>query len=73
MYRRTNWFPGPQRQGTLVFHGLSMNLPYGLNTHRIVPYLDVYRVDIKGFSDKTHQIIGHIENYKGILTVTQKA
>jgi pyruvate formate lyase activating enzyme len=39
----------------------------------ITPYLDVYRVDIKGFSEKTYMKIGHIENFKGILDITEKA
>jgi pyruvate formate lyase activating enzyme len=39
----------------------------------IAPSLDVYRVDIKGFSDKTYQKMGHIKNYSGILRVTEKA
>ncbi|MEW6162152.1 MAG: AmmeMemoRadiSam system radical SAM enzyme [Nitrospirota bacterium] len=39
----------------------------------IAPYLDVYRVDIKGFSDRTYQRIGHIEKFKGILEIAEKA
>lgn len=39
----------------------------------IAPFLDVYRVDLKGFSDKTYQKIGHIERFKGILEITKKA
>jgi pyruvate formate lyase activating enzyme len=39
----------------------------------ITPYLDVYRVDIKGFSEKTYMKIGHIENFKGILDIARKA
>jgi pyruvate formate lyase activating enzyme len=39
----------------------------------IAPYLDVYRVDLKGFSDKTYQKIGRVERFKGILEITKKA
>jgi pyruvate formate lyase activating enzyme len=39
----------------------------------IAPYLDVYRVDIKGFSDRTYQKIGHIDEFKGILEIAQRA
>lgn len=39
----------------------------------IAPFLDVYRVDIKGFSDRTYRRIGHIKNFRGILEITQKA
>lgn len=40
---------------------------------KIAPYLDVYRVDIKGFSDKTYAKIGHLEKFRGILDTTLKA
>lgn len=39
----------------------------------IAPFLDVYRVDIKGFSDNTYLRTGHIKGYKGILEMTKKA
>jgi pyruvate formate lyase activating enzyme len=39
----------------------------------IAPFLDVYRVDIKGFSDDTYLRTGHIKGYKGILDMTKKA
>jgi pyruvate formate lyase activating enzyme len=39
----------------------------------IAPYLDVYRVDIKGFSDETYRRTGHIKDYSGILKMTKKA
>jgi pyruvate formate lyase activating enzyme len=39
----------------------------------IAPCLDVYRVDIKGFSEKTYQRIGHIRDYRKILETTKKA
>ena len=39
----------------------------------IAPFLDVYRVDIKGFSEKTYQRISHIKDYKKILETTKKA
>jgi pyruvate formate lyase activating enzyme len=39
----------------------------------IAPFLDVYRVDIKGLSDKTYKRIGHIEGFKGILEIAKKA
>jgi pyruvate formate lyase activating enzyme len=37
------------------------------------PFLDVYRVDIKGFSESTYMKIGHIREFEGILVVTKKA
>lgn len=40
---------------------------------RIAPFLDVYRVDIKGFSDKTYLRIGHVSSFGGILDVAVKA
>lgn len=39
----------------------------------IAPHLDVYRVDIKGFSEKTYQRIGHVKEFRGILDVAKKA
>ncbi len=40
---------------------------------RMAPYLDVYRVDIKGFSGRTYSKIGHIQKFTGILITTEKA
>ena len=37
---------------------------------RLAPFLDVFRVDIKGFSDRTYSRIGHIQKFNGILDVT---
>ena len=39
----------------------------------IAPFLDVYRVDIKGFSDRTYQEIGHLDKFQGILEITERA
>jgi len=39
----------------------------------IAPLLDIYRVDIKGFSEKTYARTGHIKGFKGILDITEKA
>ncbi|MGB7060955.1 MAG: AmmeMemoRadiSam system radical SAM enzyme [Candidatus Zixiibacteriota bacterium] len=39
----------------------------------IGPYLDAFRVDIKGFSDACYKNICHVENFKGILDVTKRA
>lgn len=39
----------------------------------LAPFLDVYRVDIKGFSKGTYKKIGHVPNFKGILAVSRKA
>jgi len=39
----------------------------------IAPFLDVYRVDVKGFSDQTYLKIGQIQGFKGILEVIQMA
>ena len=39
----------------------------------IAPFLDVYRVDLKGFSQKTYQSIARIEDFKGILEIMKKA
>lgn len=59
-------------------HGLYTNyVTNGFMTEdsfkEIAPFLDVYRVDIKGFSDKTYSEIGHIENFEGILGVAERA
>ncbi len=40
---------------------------------RIGPFLDVYRVDIKGFSENTYMRTGHVKEFKGILEITKKA
>ncbi len=39
----------------------------------IAPFLDVYRVDIKGFSEEAYARIGHIKEFRGILEITEKA
>ncbi len=39
----------------------------------LAPFLDVYRVDIKGFSKKTYRTLGHLEEFSGILEVAVKA
>ncbi len=39
----------------------------------IAPFLDVYRVDIKAFSDRTYLRSGHIKGFEGILEITKKA
>ena len=39
----------------------------------IAPFLDVYRVDIKAFSEKTYMRTGHIKEFRGILLITEKA
>jgi len=33
--------------------------------YRLAPFLDVFRVDIKGFSDRTYSRIGHIPKFSG--------
>ncbi len=40
---------------------------------QIAPVLDVYRVDIKGFSDRTYARIGHVTKFSGILDATAGA
>jgi pyruvate formate lyase activating enzyme len=39
----------------------------------IAPFLDVYRVDIKGFSESTYMRIGHIKDFHLILEIAKKA
>lgn len=39
----------------------------------IAPYLDVWRVDLKGFSENTYMRIGHIKCYTEILKITERA
>jgi pyruvate formate lyase activating enzyme len=39
----------------------------------IAPHLDVYRVDIKAFSERTYMRTGHIKQFKGILHIAEKA
>jgi pyruvate formate lyase activating enzyme len=39
----------------------------------IGPYLDAFRVDIKGFSDEFYKKICHVDNFRGILEVTERA
>ena len=45
--------------------------PEALDT--IGPYLDAWRVDIKGFSDKFYQEIAGVPHWREILDVTQRA
>jgi len=40
---------------------------------KIGPYLDSFRVDIKGFGKKSYQKIGNIPDFRGILQVTARA
>ncbi|MGW8161982.1 MAG: radical SAM protein, partial [Desulfobulbales bacterium] len=49
--------------GTITVEALDM----------LMPFLDVYRVDIKGFSAETYKKIGHLPGFKEILTVTVTA
>jgi len=37
------------------------------------PWLDSFRVDVKGFSQATYQKIGHLEDFTGILEATVRA
>jgi pyruvate formate lyase activating enzyme len=39
----------------------------------IGPYLDAWRVDIKGFNDETYARIGKIHHFEGILAVAERA
>jgi len=39
----------------------------------IGPYLDAWRVDVKGFSDRLYRRIAKIRNWKGILDVAKRA
>jgi len=39
----------------------------------IGPYLDAFRVDIKGFSRKLYREMCHVEDFKGILDSTKRA
>lgn len=39
----------------------------------IGPYLDSFRVDIKGFSRRAYRRIAHIDGFEGILEVTRRA
>lgn len=39
----------------------------------IGPYLDVFRVDIKGFSNEFYKKIANVADFKGILKVTERA
>lgn len=39
----------------------------------IGPYLDAFRVDIKGFSEESYRRIAHLDRFEGILEVTVRA
>jgi pyruvate formate lyase activating enzyme len=39
----------------------------------IGPYLDAFRVDIKGFSDECYKKMCHVDDFRGILDVTRRA
>lgn len=45
--------------------------PEALDT--IGPYLDAFRVDVKGFTDNFYRILTGIPRHRGILEVTQRA
>ena len=45
--------------------------PEALDT--IGPYLDVWRVDVKGFSDKFYQDLAKVPRWRGILDVAKRA
>ena len=45
--------------------------PEALDT--IAPYLDAFRVDIKGFSNELYTRMCHVPDFKGILEVTKRA
>ncbi len=45
--------------------------PEALDT--IGPYLDTWRVDVKGFTDSFHQKLAKIPRWRGILEVTKRA
>lgn len=45
--------------------------PDALDT--IAPYLDAFRVDIKGFSEEFYTKMCHVSDFKGILEVTKRA
>ena len=45
--------------------------PEGLDT--IGPYLDAWRVDVKGFSDAFYRELARVPHWRDILTVTQRA
>ena len=40
---------------------------------KIGPYLDAWRVDIKGFNDELHRKLAGISNWRGILEVAKRA
>ena len=39
----------------------------------IGPYLDAFRVDMKGFSDECYRKMCHIQDFRGIMDVTKRA
>jgi pyruvate formate lyase activating enzyme len=39
----------------------------------IAPFLDIYRVDVKAFSEEAYMRTGHIKDFRGILLITEKA
>jgi pyruvate formate lyase activating enzyme len=61
--RRQGLFTNYVTNGTLTREALEL----------IAPSLDVYRVDVKAFSEKTCEKIGHFRDYRGILDVTKQA
>ena len=40
---------------------------------RIGPYLDVFRVDLKGFSERSYKRIANVDDFSGILETTKRA
>jgi pyruvate formate lyase activating enzyme len=39
----------------------------------IGPFLDAWRVDVKGFNDQSYRKIGRVQNFQGVLRVTERA
>ena len=38
----------------------------------LAPHMDVYRVDVKGFSPETYRQLAHLSDWEGILNVTER-
>jgi len=75
----TLWFEYTLKAAKLAkYNGLFTNyVTNGFMTQaaldRIGPYLDVFRVDIKGFSSATYKKIANVDDFYGILAVTERA
>ncbi len=61
------------RQNELLTNYVTNGFITGEALDKIGPFLDAFRVDLKGFSAEFYRKIGHTADFRGILEVTKRA